>query len=286
MKVRLSRIWLYSVCSTLGLLALLWAMSSALAQAPPGDEPLQADISGTATVSSRVNYQGELREGGVPVTGKRTMTVRLYSNSTCAALLQTISLGSVAVTNGRFSVAVPVSHDLFDGQGVWLRLQVGTTQMACQELMPVPYALSLRPGAIIDGAASGSGLGKAVLNVQNLAGSSSGVTNGIYVQSASGRAVEAWAYNGVGVYGRSNTGYGVRGDSTNGNGGYFTSQGGYGLIATTTSTRTYHYGGYFSAKVAYAVHARSEHNTAIRGVGGTDLSAGWRCRLCRWAWPV
>jgi hypothetical protein len=272
MKVRLSRIWLYSVCSTLGLLALLWGMSAALAQAPPGERQPQADTSGAATVNSRINYQGELRESGVPVTGKRTMTVRLYSNSSCANLLQTISLGSVTVTDGRFSVAVSVSNDLFYGRGVWLRLTVGTTPMTCQELLPVPYALSLRPGAIIDGAASGSGLGKAILNIQNLAPSSSGVTNGIYVNSVTRTAVSAWAFYGVGVYGRSSTTYAVRGESVDWSGGCFDSQGGHGLVATTTSTKTNHYGGYFSAKVAYAVHARSELNTAIRGVGGTDLS--------------
>jgi hypothetical protein len=148
--------WLYPVCATLGLLALLWAMNSALAQAPQGDKPPEADISGAATVASRINYQGELREGGVPVTGNRTMTVRTYLESSCTTPLQTIALGPVAVMNGRFSVAVSVPHDLFNGRGVWLRLQVGSTLMACQELLPAPYALSLRPGAIIEGVASGS----------------------------------------------------------------------------------------------------------------------------------
>jgi hypothetical protein len=266
MEVRLSRIWLYSACATLGLLALLWAMSAALAQAPPGEASPQTDISAAATVASRISYQGEVREGGVPVTGKRTMTVRLYSNSSCTSLLQTIALGSVPVTNGRFSVAVNVNQALFNGQGIWLRLQVGTALMACQEFMPVPYALSLRPGAIIKGAASGSGLGNAVLNIRQL-----GQAGGINIRTDGSSAVYATS-GGTAVYGRSSGYEGVWGSSSSSTGGHFTSQGGHGLVATTASTDTTDSAGFFTAKGGYGVYARSAHNNAIRGVGGTDLS--------------
>jgi hypothetical protein len=266
MNARVSRIWLYGLCVALGLPALLWGMSAALAQAPP-----PADISAAATVASRINYQGEWREGGVPVTGKRTMTVRLYSNSTCASLLQTIALGSVPVTDGRFSVAVNVNQALFNGQGVWLRLQVGTTFKACQELLPAPYALSLRPGAIIQGVTS-CDPSCPVLKIWNQAGSSSGVTNGIYVNTAGSYALYATtaAESSSAVYGRSNTSYGVRGVSVKGTGGYFTSQRGTSLWATTASYTTTHYAGYFSAREGFGVYARSELNNAILGEGGSD----------------
>jgi hypothetical protein len=310
MNVRLSHIWLYSACATLGLLALLWVVSPALAQEPQGDEPPQADISAAATVASRINYQGELREGGVPVTGKRTMTVRLYSNSSCTSLLQTIVLGSVAVTDGRFSVAVNVNQALFNGQGVWLRLQVGTTQMSCQELMPVPYALSLRPSAIIRGAVSGTAFGNAVLNVQNTAPDGTGgyftsqaghglsatttstQTNhyggnfsarggyGIYAQSQQNNAIRAaggtdlsgvWQLGGpVGVAGLSATSIGVYGSSRDAVGVGGVSRDWYGVAGSSTNNTA----GYFRSGGGHGIDAATTSSSSSYYGGKFDAIRG------------
>jgi hypothetical protein len=261
MKLTISHRWAISIGATVALLVVAGALGVALAQTPEGE----ADISAAATVASKINYQGELREGGTPVTGSRIMTVRLYSNNSCSALLATVPLGSVPVTNGRFSVAVPVPGQLFNGQGVWLRLDVAGTLMACQEVLPVPYALGVRPGAYVRGATSGVNLGQAIVNVENTAASYLGTTNGIYVHTATSSAVRA-SSGGMGVYATSQWDYAVRGSSINGTGGYFTSEGGNGIWVTTLSNKIYQHAGVFNANWGYGIYATSAHNNAMRGV--------------------
>lgn len=265
MKLTMSHRWAISIGATVALLVVAGALGVALAQTPEGE----ADISAAATVASKINYQGELREGGAPVTGSRIMTVRLYSNVSCSTLLATVPLGSVPVTNGRFSVAVPVAHQIFNGQGVWLRLDVAGTLMSCQEVLPVPYALGLRPGAYVRGATSGVNLGQAIVNVENTAASYLGTTNGIYVHTATSSAVRA-SSGGMGVYATSQTTYAVRGSSINGTGGYFTSEGGHGVWVTTMSGNIHHHAGVFDANWGYGINAYSAHNNGIRAVGGSD----------------
>jgi hypothetical protein len=68
------------------------------------------------------------------------------------------------VSNGLFNLTLPVDHGDFSGQGLYLRMRVrpsgGTWDdwTGTQPILPVPYALSLRPGAIIGGADAGSGM--------------------------------------------------------------------------------------------------------------------------------
>jgi len=80
------------------------------------------------------------------------MTFRLYSDATCSTQVGgNIVESDVPVTDGLFSVEVAVTHSDFNGQGLWLEVEVGGTQIGCQEILPVPYALSLRPGAQVTG---------------------------------------------------------------------------------------------------------------------------------------
>ncbi len=148
----------------ISLIVLIVGVHSATGQGPvntgqataplsqDGAQP-QSDIQAAAAINSRISYQGVLKEGGSAVTGTRNMTFRLYSNDTC-----TIQAGSdivktgVQVTNGLFNTMLDVNPSYFNGQGLWLRVWVGGTQVvACQEILAVPYALSLRPGAQVVG---------------------------------------------------------------------------------------------------------------------------------------
>ncbi|MCS7179507.1 MAG: hypothetical protein N0A03_09645, partial [Anaerolineae bacterium] len=135
------------------LLALAVGVGLSLAQGPePPEEGVgPQDVNIAATVSSKFSYQGVLKEGGVPVTGNRNMTFRLYSDSACTIQVGSpITVTNVPVTNGLFSVDLSVTHSHFNGQGLWLKVLVGGTDLGmCQEILPVPYALSLRPGAVI-----------------------------------------------------------------------------------------------------------------------------------------
>jgi hypothetical protein len=82
------------------------------------------------------------------------MTFRLYSDNSCATQVgSNIVRNDVTVTDGLFSVKLNVSQSHFNGQGLWLGVDVGNTgaNNVCDEILPVPYALSLRPGAEITG---------------------------------------------------------------------------------------------------------------------------------------
>jgi len=120
-----------------------------------GEVQPQGEVSIAATVGSKFSYQGVLKENGSPVTGNRDMTFRLYSDDTCSTQVGSdIAKPGVQVNDGLFSVEVDVTHSHFNGQGLWLEVEVGGTQIGCQEILPVPYALSLRPGAIISDTSS------------------------------------------------------------------------------------------------------------------------------------
>jgi hypothetical protein len=145
------------VITLLALLALLLATSGATGQGPDseGEAHPRGDVSIAGTVRSRISYQGRLLEDDAPVTGSRNMVFRLYSDGTCATQVgSNIVKNGVQVTGGLFSVELGVTHSDFNGQGLWLEVEVDGTAMGCQEILPVPYALSLRPGAKIDDTAS------------------------------------------------------------------------------------------------------------------------------------
>jgi len=134
------------------VVALALAGGVSLAQGPGPEEEVAAegDVSIAATVSTKISYQGVLKENGEPVTGTRDMTFRLYSDSDCTTQVGSdIDKAGVQVTDGLFSVDLEVSHGDFNGQALWLEVEVGGTKIGCQEILPVPYALSLRPGAVI-----------------------------------------------------------------------------------------------------------------------------------------
>ncbi len=143
--------------ATVSILALLWAAGGAIAS-PPRDEPAGDEVSVAGTVASKFSYQGVLKENDSPVTGSRDMTFRLYSDDTCSTQVGSdIVKSGVQVTDGLFSVDLAVTHGHFNGQGLWLEVEVGGTKIGCQEILPVPYALSVRPGAVIGGAGAGDG---------------------------------------------------------------------------------------------------------------------------------
>jgi hypothetical protein len=141
------------VVTLLALAALLLTTGGAMGQGPDseGEAHPQEDLAIAATVNSRISYQGRLLESGSPVTGSRDMLFRLYSDGSCTAQVGSdIVKNGVTVSEGLFSVELDVTHGSFNGQGLWLEVEVGTTILGCQEILPVPYALSLRPGAKIE----------------------------------------------------------------------------------------------------------------------------------------
>ncbi len=99
-----------------------------------------------AQVPSLINYQGRLTDAqGQPVTGNRTMTVRIYDAASGGNMTYEETLGTVAVGNGTYSFQFGAS-----GNGVvtvlsgldYLALSVnGTEESTRTRLLAVPYAL-------------------------------------------------------------------------------------------------------------------------------------------------
>jgi hypothetical protein len=110
-----------------------------------------AGIVSAATVSQNINYQGKLTDSsGNPLTGTYSITFKLYNVASEGSAVAT-STQSVQCTNGLFTVSLPFPAGYYNGGGLWLGITVGTDAEMTprQELRPVPYALSLRPGAVI-----------------------------------------------------------------------------------------------------------------------------------------
>jgi len=95
-------------------------------------------------VESKIGYQGQLTDsGGQLLTGTYDMKFRLYNADVGGSQLGSeIDKSAVDVNSGLFSVELPVDASHFDGQALWLEVQVGTEVLSPrQEILPVPYVL-------------------------------------------------------------------------------------------------------------------------------------------------
>jgi hypothetical protein len=115
-------------------------------------------------VTASINYQGKLTDNASePLSGTYTMAFRLYDVVTGGMALDT-DTHTVEVTDGLFNTHIDFNQSYFDGRELWLGITVGsdTEMMPRHELSAVPYALSLKPGAVINGSVQGS-----ILDVRN-----------------------------------------------------------------------------------------------------------------------
>jgi hypothetical protein len=106
-----------------------------------------------SSVTSSIHYQGKLTDiAGNPLNGTYTMTFKLYETFTGGTALDA-DTHSLIVNNGLLSTTITFDPSYFDGRALWLGIQVESDPEMTprQALQPVPYALSLRPGAIIAG---------------------------------------------------------------------------------------------------------------------------------------
>ena len=170
----------------------------------------QIQVSTQDEVKSSFTYQGVLTEDGQPVNGNRTMDFFIYRSSDCeTGKAWDITIPDVKVDNGLFTVKLDAATYLFNGQAYWLKAIVGGVPLGCQEILPVPYAIGLVPGARV----AGEILKKPVLFVANDAGSE--FSAGLTAQSRSpdGAGLVGIGFNGgYGVYGISHFGVAVGAD--------------------------------------------------------------------------
>jgi hypothetical protein len=192
------------------VLILVITLGNGLAKEDADRDKPQGELVIEGIVSSKFSYQGILHESGTPVNGTRDIVFHLFSDDSCTTFVGgSISMPGVQVVDGFFSVELPVSSSYFSGQALWLDIQVDGTVVGCQEILPVPYAISLRPGARIEGLQANWDAIHAVNTAET------GQSYGIYARSnsTSGRGVYGYAsaVTGVtyGVYGRSESSSGA-----------------------------------------------------------------------------
>ncbi|RLC85080.1 MAG: hypothetical protein DRI79_11870 [Chloroflexi bacterium] len=276
------------------LLVLAVGLSQAQGPEPPGKAQPQGDLSIEATVSSKFSYQGVLKEGGQPVTGSRDMVFRLYSDSGCSTQVGSdIVKNGVQVTDGLFSVELEVEQSIFNGQALWLEVEVGGTKIGCQEILPVPYAMGLvLPYTGVGSTQALSDLfylqntgGGRVLHTVAISDTAvwgettsgwagvdgRGGTNGVYGFSSTGRGVYGRSDSGSGVYGYaaadSGINYGVEGESNSasGYGVYGHSVSGTGVYGYSDNLRAVH--GYSPSGIGVYGHSWTEYG--VWGSSGT-----------------
>jgi hypothetical protein len=191
-------------------LGLLLALVVGLGQAQgpsPGDTETGPDgpdneIQAVASVAGRIPIQGRLTDAaGNPLSGTYLMTFRLYASDTGGTELCE-DTNTVTVEDGLFVSEIWGScgaDGVIDGKPLFLGIQLGSDPEMTprQPIYPVPYASSLRPGAVISDTQDG------ILTVRT---TGSGDSDALIAQAAgSGEAIEAYAEGGVGIFAKSDT---------------------------------------------------------------------------------
>lgn len=116
-----------------------------------------------------LQYQGRLTDvsTGEPVSGTRYISFRLYDSEAAGTPLW-VEGGDVSVSGGLFTAILgdtaPLDHAVFNGQALWLEVLVeGEVTGPRQRVVPVPYALSVLPGALVSTTSPAP-----ALNIRNL----------------------------------------------------------------------------------------------------------------------
>ena len=246
----------------------------------------QTALSSADVVTSMFSYQGILEESGEPVSGEREMVFGLYTNGTCTMSVGNPVTHTVEVSDGVFSVDLRFDQAHFDGQALWLRTDVDGAAFGCQPIRAVPYANSLRPGAIISGPV---GSDENLLQVRSGSVSADEGVVGAKLGRRTGLGypvgVYGYAYDfgSVGVWGVSDSefGWGVNGvaqgrDSigVRGIANAFTSTT-YGVYGEANSPAGYagHFENSSSDKGATALSAIGSTGAIITGTAGTGVYA-------------
>jgi hypothetical protein len=227
---------------------------------------------GDFPVDTSWTYQGQLRRSGAAYNGTCNFQFSLW-NVPLGGNQQgnTLSINSVNVANGLFTVVLDFG-DLLTGSARWLATSVqcsgdgGFTLLDPRQLLTAtPYALSLRPGARIEGSSDFGSM---------LSGNNSGPGFGIIGSGKIGLYGSTTLAGGSGVYGQGGTGAnsaGVFGLNTNSAAIWGRSTGtGSAIFGENTSTG---FAGRFvgPVDVTGALTATSSGGTAVVGKGPTGV---------------
>lgn len=254
----------------LALLALLWAAGNVVAgppmQGPEGGEEgevtAEGEIEAQAIMDDGFWYQGRLTDGdGNPLANANVnVTFWLYNVPSGGTALDSVVVAVNTDGNGLFNEEIDFNNpDLFNGQPLYLGAQVSgeaSEMTPRQYLQPVPYAMSIRPGAVIRADISSSAYDP-VLEIRHTISSTSDL-DGLHVYSESdGEAIEGRSQYGKGVYGHTYA------DGTSGDAGVYGDSHGDspGVRGHSNGTDTsYAYGGYFTSANCRGLYAQSNGN--------------------------
>jgi len=215
--MRFSRLIL-ALAVAISCISLGWALAQGGAEpAGSGEGPALLD----ASVGRGFTYQGYLTQNGAPQDGVCDFRFKLWDAPTGGNQIgATQTVTQVALADGRFTALVNDADSFgptaFDGSARWLEVAARcsiasdfTTLAPRQALRGVPYALGLRPGAVINGDIADGGvltLSNSADNGWALKSTSGGITvqtarDGVWVESAlqEGFRVETAAINGYAV---------------------------------------------------------------------------------------
>lgn len=244
-KISLGR-WIPLLITVLVLILFSSDRGLAFDLSPGNTGSVDDGIQLSGIVGSKISYQGSLTDdSGNPLTGSYDMVFRLWTDPVSGVQRGTDMIqNGVPVEDGLFTVDLTVPHSEFDGQALWLEIIVdGTTLTPRQELLAVPYALSLKPGAEI---ASDSGPALYV--------------TGYYDNGLNGYTSDQ-DYSGV--YGNSTWGTGVKGRSDYNS----------GVVGWTGGTSD-ESGVLGHSTTGVGVRGRSDQTSGVVGWTGDDTSAG------------
>jgi hypothetical protein len=229
-------------------------------------------------------YQGQLRRSGSAYNGVCNFQFSLWDAASAGTLQSgTLAINSVNVANGLFTVVLDFG-ELITGGARWLATSVqcsgdgGFTQLdPRQPLTATPYALTLRPGAVIDDL-EGT-VSTPVLWVQSFSPNGTAVKGFRFGASGYGVYGSAGGINSAGVLGENSIGTGVWGKNSgnSGSGVFGESSSGRGVYGKSTST----------SKESAGVFGENSAGTGVWGLStgagsavyGQATSGGWAGRF-------
>ncbi len=225
-----------------------------------------------AAVDGAVSYQGYLTNpSNNALNGTYPMRFILYNAAAGGTLLWDSGTFNVGVTDGLFETRLAIDPSNFNGEELWMAQYVsGELLTPRQEILPAPYAHSLRPGAIIKATGSDTFNNYTVevhMNNDGFAFNRGAITG----QSTTGNAIYGLANNGRAIYGQTQNGYAVYGfdggsNPNEGYGGYFYSTNGIGAYGYSGADRTH------DNILAPGVYGQSNRGVGVYGRGDTSDS--------------
>jgi hypothetical protein len=306
----MTRSQLLSLGALLSLLVLLGSgfpasLASAQEQGPAASPSGQADAGAVqAALGPAFTYQGNLARNGQPVNATCAFRFSLWDELAGGAIkADPYNYNAVPVKAGVFTVLLNFLNR-FTGDERYLQTEVKcpgdadfVTLAPRQLLNAVPYAIGLRPGAVMQSSASGDGLyvektapdsvaihGKATLKGGTGVLGVSNLWAGVWGQSdgASGVVGISKANANGGVYGENTSqGYGVHGKALNNAGVFGESRDRPGMVGTSSSHDGVHgtaiapdrigVKGVANAKGAVGVWGESAANTGVFGITNSGV---------------